>query len=417
MLTNYFQLAAKSITSTNSGVQLKVNWFALNIDAHKYDNTNFYNSRWQRSGEFVGFYSAKSWQAGLNYNVLSRRDTTLHLYTDAYAVYDAVEFKIENAAQHAFEPPVDVTVQQKMAVLATGLYQAGTTVTDLKAKINVAIPGLLQGLPSDAGYINGIQDALNTAITNNTAPRVLLPANTLRVINADASILAGEAVITLITIHRQAGTGTNPFNNFISAQQVTALNQFLDNAVANDPILHDRLNANTLADVNQAINTRYKELVQFVGRQPLLTFGYLYTMGKGTTLSSHEGGLTYLQGFGAPGAHTLGQFNASLTDTLTSSDPSGINRYLNRNIIALQAGYNQVLLYASNMSLAELNIALEADRVTQGYVANTDKSKFYFDAYLRVRLPSTPWVKLNLKYDPKNSNVFGLLDFTYNLDK
>jgi len=116
--------------------------------------------------------------------------------------------------------------------------------------------------------------------------------------------------------------------------------------------------------------------------------------------------------FGSAQSAHIGQLKASLTDTL------GGGKGFNRNIIALQAGYNQVLITQKNKtSLAEINGALEEDRATSGFISKTSTSKFYLDAYIRARLPSTPWVKFDLKYDPKGGNVFGLLDFTYNFSQ
>lgn len=417
VLSNYFQLAAKSITSSNSGVQVKLNWFALNMQPDKYASQKFKDSYWERNGEFVGFGGVNSWQGGLNYNVLNRRDTTLHNYSEAYIAYQPEEGKITRAAIHQFEPPVSAAVQQSLSKLVNTLFQAGQPVSDLKDKIKIAVPGLLQGLPSDGGYVDDIRQSLNDAIAAHLGATAGLPATVNSAIAYDVPFLVEEAFSALVKIHGDTKPVNNPFAAFISDQQVTAFNKFIDDGVKNSVILHQKLGANTLADVNQAIETKYRQLIQRVARQPLLTFGYLYSGGTGKMLNSHVGGLTYLQGIGKTGSQKIGQLKASLTDTLTSSDPTGVNRNFDRNIIALQAGYNQVLVYSSKMSLAELNIAFEEDRATQGYISKTDKDKFYFDAFMRVRLPSTPWVKLNLKYDPKNNNVLGFLDFTYNLDK
>ncbi|SHM94236.1 hypothetical protein [Mucilaginibacter sp. OK098] len=417
VLANYFQLAAKSITSTNSGVQVKLNWFALNMQSDRYASKNYLNSTWQRKGEFVGFGGVNSWQGGFNYNVLNRRDTTLANYSEAYVAYQPEEGKITQAAIHKFESAINVGLAESLTKLASDLFQAGQPVTDLKDKINTAKPGLLQGLPSDGGYVSDIQKALNDAINAHGANGPNLPAAVTDAIAYDVPFLTEEALSTLINFHGSSQPGNRPFTSFITDQQVTDLNKFLDDGVKNNKVLHNALGANTLADVHQAIEKKYRLLIQKVSRRPLLTFGYLYTGGTGKVLDSHTGGLTYIQSFGGTDIQKIGQLKASLTDTLTSSDPKGVVRNLDRNIIAFQAGYNQVLVYASKMSLAELNIALEEDRATSGYIANADKSKFYFDAYFRVRLPQTPWVKLNLKYDPKKNNLLGLLDFTYNLDK
>ncbi|GAA3990344.1 hypothetical protein GCM10022210_49920 [Mucilaginibacter dorajii] len=55
--------------------------------------------------------------------------------------------------------------------------------------------------------------------------------------------------------------------------------------------------------------------------------------------------------------------------------------------------------------LLEINVAAEIDWATnwatKGYIIKTDDKRFYLDAYFRARLPTTPWLKFSLKYDPK----------------
>ncbi len=98
------------------------------------------------------------------------------------------------------------------------------------------------------------------------------------------------------------------------------------------------------------------------------------------------------------------------------SDPTGKERTLNRNLLALQGGFNKVLLMQKKVSVMEINLGAEDDYATNGYTTANQINRFTFNAYFRTRLPATPWLKLTIKYDPKAANVLGLLDFTYNLD-
>lgn len=413
LLTNYLQVAAKSVTSSNSGLQLKLNWFSLNSDPNKYQDINYNKTNWQRNGQFVGFASVKSWQIGLNFNLLNLADTTRAHYEKSYGSTQDEETTIISATVARFKTQIAPAVQAPLKKLVKDLYLAGKQVTDLQAQIDAILPGLLQNQPLAPQAVQSLQNDLNDAIAK-TPGRTDLPADLANSVSEVGGVLTTSAINTLVDLY-SAGKTNNPFISFITAAQLLAFQQSLDDQVKNNATLRQQLNPTSLADADQKIKLKYNSLIKYVARQPLLTFGYLYNQAIGTGAPYHQVGLNYLMSFGKASSTQIGQLTASLTDTLGSSDPTGKISNFNRNILAAQAGYNQVLYAPKNTSLAEINAGIEEDKATSGYVAGTATSKFYFDAYLRFRLPSTPWLKLNLKYDPNGGKVLGLLDFTYNL--
>jgi len=413
LLSNYLQVAAKSVTSSNSGLQLKLNWFSLNADPNKYQDINYNKTNWQRNGEFVGFAGVKSWQLGLNFNLLNLRDTSRAHYEKAYGSTQDEETTIISATVAGFKTQVLPAVQTPLKNLIKGLYLAGKPVTDLQAQIDAVLPGLLQNQPLAPQAVQSLQNDLNDAIAKQPGHNDL-PSDLANSVSEVSGVLTTSAINALVDLY-SAGKTNNPFSSFITAPQLQIFQRSLDDQVKNNATLRQQLNATSLADADKKIKQKYDSLIKYVARQPLLTFGYLYNQQIGTGAPYHQAGLTYLMSFGSAQSTHIGQLNASLTDTLGSSDPTGKITNFDRNILAVQAGYNQVLIVQNKTSLAELNGALEEDKATSGYIASTATSKFYFDAYLRFRLPSTPWLKLNLKYDPKGGKVLGLLDFTYNL--
>jgi hypothetical protein len=425
VLSNYLQVVAKNLTSDKSGFQLKLNWFALNpMDSTlKYQNKNFIKSAWQRNGEFNfsgGLDKSNkfnSFTAGLTYNFLNRRDISMHSYKEAYYSYFSEEGHIINDVTTYLKPIVAATIEHKMDSLMNKMLIAGQQVSDLKTVINNDFPGVLPGQSSDNAQVKRLQDQLNADIADNKLSRSTLSTALLTKIREFSEYEAVEAIGGPLNAYISS-LGQKPLNfpKFIASKQVDDVIKYIDDKVKNNAILHGSLEANTLIEVNKKVQDKYEQLIKYVSRQPLLTFGYLYTYGTGTTLSSHVGGFTYLQGIGSVNATKTGQFKASLTDTLSGNDPTGKIRNFGRNIVAFQAGYNQVLAMQKKVSVMEINAALEEDWATNGYVSKTDKTKFYFDAYFRARLPATPWLKLNLKWAP-GGNVLGLIDFTYNFDK
>lgn len=421
VLNNYLQIAAKNVTSVNSGVQLKLNWFALNgmDSAQKYSNVNFKHTAWQRNGEFLSFVGVDksnkftSLQGGFNYNFLNRRDTTMAFYTQAYLRPYQEEGLIIAAAVARSAPDVAAQLEPKLTAWLKVLYQSPAPI-DFKTQLDAAMPGMFQHLPSDAAMAKYLEDQL---LKDQAVHQPMGTEMQQRIKNFVAyeavEILSGP----LNTYIRTLGKTALAYPAYVTPAQATALVQFIDQQVAQNTFLNGTLKATSLTTLNKKVLADYQALVRYVGRQPLLTFSYLFTYGKSTILSSHVTGFTFLYGTGSWDTQKIGQVKLSLTDTLNSDDPTGKMRNFKRNIIAFQAGYNQVLAMQKKVSVMEVNGALELDRATGGYISKTDKTKFYFDANFRARLPSSPWLKFDLKWDPKDNNVFGFLDFTYNLDK
>ncbi|RWY50087.1 hypothetical protein [Mucilaginibacter gilvus] len=422
ILTNYLQVAAKNITSTNTSLQLKLNWFALNSmdSADKYNNINFLRTGWQRNGEFTTSVGVdknnnfNSWQGGFTYNFLNRRDTSMAFYTKAYLRPFAEEDAIINAVVTQASPGVSVQLKPLLTAWLTGLYNNGQPIKEFKKQLGASVPDMFQHTSSDDAMANYLVTQFNNDLK---ARQPLGPAMTRR-IQDFADYVAIEIVTGPLNAYiRSLGKTPLKYANYITPAQTTTLTTFIDQQVAQNAYLNGTLKATTLTELNKKVIADYNALVRYVGRQPLLTAGYLYTYGKGSMLSSHVGSINFLYGTGSWNTLKTGQIKASLTDTLNSNDPTGKLRNFKRNIVSLQVGYNQVLVMQKKVSVMELSGALELNNATSGYVSGTNKSKFYFDAFFRARLPSTPWLKFDLKWDPKDGNVLGFFDFTYNLDK
>ncbi len=420
ILSNYLQVAAQNITGNNSSLQLKINWFALNNmdSASKYNNDHFLKTGWQRNGEFIlsgGMdknNKFNAFQAGLNYNLLNRRDTSMHNYSSVYLQPFTEVGNILNNAIQKFSPSIEKSLQDDLRDFFTALYHQSSHIDNIELLLQNKLPGLLQGASSSSAGLQRLKDIFNREIdqkkTSGPGPDLTNEINQFAKFQA-IELLSGPLNVYI----KSMGQQPLEYPHYVTKDQSRELIEFIDKQIVQNPFLH-KMGATGLTDLNKKVNENYKTMVNYIGRQPLLTMGYLYTYGKGTVLSSHVTGFTYLQGTGSLQSKKTGQINASLTDTLNRTNQSSS---LNRNIITLQGGYNQVLLQQKKVSIMELNLAAEINWATHGFIAATDKSRFYFDAYFRARLPSTPWLKLDLKYNPKDGNVLGFLNFTYNLDQ
>lgn len=420
VLNNYLQVAAKNLLSNNSNLQLKLTYFALSgMDSvHKYNNDNFLKTKWQRNLEFttaVGVDKGNdfnSFKLGAAYNFWNRRDVQAQYLTDTYIEpYNAEQDILFDAVSH-FRPTIETDIRTRTQNIIDSVFALHNSVNDLGAIIIKAEPYLLTGQSSDGQNIKYLQEQLNLEINNQEISTELIKR-----ITQFARYEATELItVPLNTYVHDLGKSPLAGNKYLTPTTVSDIAKYIDQKVVADPTLQ-KFKAKSLSDLNNKVLANYQAMLNYIGRQPLLTFNYLYSYGKGTLLSNHLFGLSYLQGTGGKQTVKLGQIKASLTDTLTGDDPTGVSRNFNRNIVSFQAGYNQVLAMQRKVSIMELNVAVEQDWATNGYIAKDITSRFYFDAYYRVRLPTTPWLKFDLKYDPKGGSVLGLLDFTYNLDK
>jgi hypothetical protein len=429
VLVDYLQIAVKNITSNTSNIQLKLSWFALNTmdSIYKYNRKNFIKSSWQRNGQFLlsgGINKSNvfnSLQAGFSYNILNRRDTTLHYYTDIYKSYFDQESKIIYSAidkyKQQFMKPELVT---KLTEVITKLYDSSMHKKQKIDNLKMIIVDQINGVPSDSGVVMGIikqfQNKLNNAIENNSPKdkiNRLISNETKNLVDNLTNVILASGINKYVK-----SLGKQPLNFEITVNQSTidSIGNFIDTLVVHNEVLC-KLKPKSLIDLNKTLLTNYEVLVQHVAQQPLLTFGYAYNYGTQTILSSHVIVFQYVQGLSKLASKNATELTASLSDTVTSNDPTGKIRNFDRNIIALQSGFNKVLAMQKKVSVMELNLGIEEDVALSGYTTAKDKSKFTFNAYFRARLPATPWLKLAIKYDPKAANVLGILDFAYNLDK
>jgi hypothetical protein len=281
VLANYLQMAAKSVTSNSSGLQLKLNWFALNSDPHKYDEGKFESSRWQRNGEFIGLYGENSWQLGLNYNLLNLGDTTMYTYGSAYIDAQKEEIRIYHATSAKFDDLLGKNIHENMRLLMQKLVQEQKPVNDLKAQVNIMMPGLLQGNNSDSSMMQTLQNELNASIADKKAS-----AGLTALADSDAKYLVNELVNTL----ENKSLTVNPLPDLVSNAQFKEINDFINDEVKKSPLL---MGATTMAEANKIITAQYQRLVDYVAKRPILTFGYLYNHGKGPLVTSQEAGFTY----------------------------------------------------------------------------------------------------------------------------
>lgn len=425
VLANYLQVAANNLSSNNKGVSLKLNWFALNLmdSVHKYNDKNYLRTAWQRNGQFMfaggidNNNKFNSFGAGLNYNLVNRRDAALADFSSVYQQAYTEIAAIEKTSRIKYKGNIEKAVKSKLAAIILELYTQSITkpgqpidsLREMVAKKMGAFPA--DDGKQDAGMVLKLQTTLNFAITNKDTIGLGHAGDAWGQYLADQML--GQVMNSYVNSNEKKTTLFAPYLDKNTAEQMF---NGMDTLVKHNAYLQNpKLKARGIADAYQKVQQEYDAMVKYVALQPLFTAGYNYTYGSGTVFSSHIASLQYVESFTADSGRKTYDFTSSLSDTLTSQLP-GRGQALNRNIGALQAGLNAVLLTQNKKSLVELTIGLEDDVVFSGVMNGENRDKFYFNSVLRARLPNTPWMKISIKYDPHTANVLGFLDFTYNLD-
>jgi len=424
VLTNYLQIIAKNFTSSDKGVQLKLNWFALNgMDSvHKYQFENYKNSRWQRNGQFSlsggmdDNGKMNSVSGGASYNILNKRDTAFANYHDFYqgAMRDITA--ITKTVRLSHLPALKAQVRAKIQAITADLISKGSQTSDLTTIILQEFKNYTIVDKQDSQVILLVQTDLNNDIQSKSVSHAQLSQR----IDVLAGLIAQKTYNDPINAYVSSDGKKEPvYDNYITKELFDTVISEINSAIKTDAGL-TALKLNRATDINDfytKLTQRYRNAIEYVARQPLATIGYEGTHGWGSALSSHVFTFQYLQGLSKLGSGKSTELTITVSDTLSGSDPTGMIRTLNRNLITTQGGINFVLAKSKKVSVMELNIGVEDDIVTQSKATGEKWNTFMFNSYFRVRLPETPWLKFNLKYDPKDHNVLGFLNFTYNLDK
>ncbi|MCH5717639.1 hypothetical protein [Niabella hibiscisoli] len=115
---------------------------------------------------------------------------------------------------------------------------------------------------------------------------------------------------------------------------------------------------------------------------------------------------------------TIGNWDINILGAVNySSDSTSGNRNLKRGLIEVKPLINYVMKNRDN-DYSCLEIALGASylyRLARIYPGE-EKNAFYANAVARIRLKDDIWLPLEVKYDPKNGKLFGLLSARINFN-
>jgi hypothetical protein len=176
-------------------------------------------------------------------------------------------------------------------------------------------------------------------------------------------------------------------------------------------------NAINYAETREAIRKQAEELEDNIKKRGLLTlnFGNNY---KDKAWDSLAISLEYIKGLGLakdkdkPWDIYAAAFCDFKQDTVTKNS-------LGRQVFTAKLGLNKVLLKnrKENNSFLEILGSAEYTHVLKGLYAKESRGVFMADFTLSIRLSQSVFLPVEIKYDPKNGNVFGFLKVKWDLPR
>ena len=423
LFTNLLQFSANNITSSNKSFTLSSNLFALNFkdSIDKYKNIYYKKHSYQRntlislSGGLDQNSKINSIQGGLSYNFINDRDTTLINYWNdmSHGVFNNI---VATAAKIATDKKTkEITHYLDSISLATYLNK-DTSFYAEKVGFKYKIFKTKSDNEKKFRY-NNIKNELYITIKNTS-----YDINKTVIHKFDSSL---AEYIFLTDFGDPLSHSFYQYINDNGEKQIQSkdsielafVKEILDSIDLH--LNHLKIDGKDtsfkkLSDVYVYLNLIYDSLTVIYARRPLLTLSNNFNYQPDSSKSSNVAALNFVMSLNGKSLKKEWDLTAYISDT-TKVDTLIKDKSLGRNIGVFSVGINRVLYMYKKSSLLELKISVEDDYILSGIYRKEPFDKFYFSSTLRARLPNTPWLKFNIKYDPKGS-FFGFLDLTLNLD-
>lgn len=263
-------------------------------------------------------------------------------------------------------------------------------------------------MDKDIAELNGLIDGVVKQLHNGIALRIE------NAINRSPQMIYGKDSSKRKIIENALDTFT-AHNS--SAQALQQLGVDLKNFYNDLDMKQSDFAAFNYGEVRQAISKKAEALEDNIKKRGLLTFNFGSNY-KEKGWDSLNVNLEYIKGLGnvkdkdKPWDIYAAAFYDFKQDTVSKSA-------LGRQIFTAKFGINKVLLKnkKENNSFLEILGAAQYTHVLKGLYAKESKGVFMADFILSIRLSATLFLPLELKYDPKNANVFGFLKVKWDMPR
>lgn len=201
--------------------------------------------------------------------------------------------------------------------------------------------------------------------------------------------------------------------NYNSSQNVNTLPARVQ--VIMDSIIDKNFNGQSTTDFFARPQKTYDEIAKKIDTKDLLTFSFNPGYdSKNSHFDTTFFLLQYLKGFGD--YKKPWNFDGQLKNQF-SHDSTGARKNLSRSIGIGSIGLNKILINDEKLNpIIEFELAVEDDYIFNGSYKNEDQNKFFFNTILRVHVSNQISLPISLKYDLKQSNVFGFFRVDWNLE-
>lgn len=162
----------------------------------------------------------------------------------------------------------------------------------------------------------------------------------------------------------------------------------------------------------------YSRLSQYVENRGLWTAEANFTsLNNGNLFSGINLSSEYLKGLLNKNARSNLELNLKASLDFSDDSTSLSANDLHRQVFSFAGGFNWVIVKnRNNKSVLELKGAVAYNNILKTRYTDEEWSKFTGEGVLRFRLTNDIWIPVEIKYDPKNGNVFGFISVKSNFN-
>lgn len=172
----------------------------------------------------------------------------------------------------------------------------------------------------------------------------------------------------------------------------------------------------TLEAFRDYLSNQYKRLAKYVENRGLWTIdGNFSSLADGRLFSGITLSSEYLKGMLKENSRMNLELNLKANIDLADDTSSKLSTDLHRQVFKFAGGFNWIIAKNKNFKpIIELKGNITYNNVLGGLYQKEQKSKLTGEGTLRFRITDDFWVPFDIKYDPENGKVFGLLSLKVN---
>jgi hypothetical protein len=168
--------------------------------------------------------------------------------------------------------------------------------------------------------------------------------------------------------------------------------------------------------IGKLADERYQEVVKSFQNKPLLVSNLnVTTYTNKFQMSNIDFSLEYLKGTLNPNASSNLELDIKGSIGF-ANDTSNTGKDLGRSLANGELGLNWAMKGLGDHSNIEFKISVSENYIMSGIYNSEKKQLFTMNGTFRFRITNDLWIPVELRYDPKSGNIFGLINVSSNFN-